>query len=384
MFYGHRMGERKSIKTWSKTSVQNLVRHWRGGYYARLYVGGKERWKSLRTKALEVAKSRLREEQRNLGALEPVAKHSKAGRMTVGMAIEHLLEESEAHLPMRRKGRKTTITESTAHYRAQTVETLRKSWVETIRSELDPIEVRKVSAGEVRRWADVLRAKMSATRFNNTLGTFRRVFDIAIGAGELHRNPVQDIGRSYKEPKTTYTPTREEFTKLIAAIRNSPSRLSHDIADFVEFLAYTGARKNEAANVLWGDIDLARERLIFRKTKNGLVRTIELIPDAVELIEKINSRRGDAPSDDRVFRVSEAYGALRAAATAIGIPRISHHDMRDLFATTAIESGVDIPTVADWLGHQDGGALLLETYRKHRDEHAKQAAKRVSFSTVLR
>jgi integrase len=382
MFYGLRMSEQKTHHSWVKTSVQNLVKHWRGGYYARLYVGGKERWKSLRTKAFEVAKARLREEQRNFGALEPVAKPSKAGRMTVGMAIEQLLAEAKAHVPMRRKGRKTSITESSAHYRAQTVDNLRKSWAETIQTELDPVEIRKVSAGEVRRWADVVRAKASATRFNNTLGTFRRLFDIGIAAGELHRNPAQDIARSYKQPKATYTPTREEFTKLVEAIRKSPSRLADDIADFVEFLAFTGARKEEAAHVLWSDFDPARERITFRKTKNGLVRSNELIPEAVALIGTIKAKRDDAPREERIFRVSEAYGALRSAAATIGIPRISHHDLRDLFATTAIESGVDIPTVADWLGHQDGGALLLERYRKHRDEHAKQAVKRVSFRGV--
>lgn len=381
-FCGLGMSERKTVKTWTKTNIGNLVKHRSGGYYARLFAGGKERWKSLRTKVLEVAKFRLREEQRELGKLENVAKPAKSGRMT--MAIEQLNGEIKAHLPMRPKGRKTAITESSAHYRAETVEMLRRSCAETNGSELDPIEVRKVTGGEIRRWADARRAKMSATRFNNTLGTFRQLFDVAIAAGELHRNPAVDIGRSYKEPRTTYTPTREEFIKLVAAIRNSPSRLGDDIADYVEFLGYTGARKDEAANVLWGDVDSGRDTVTFRKTKNGLPRTNELIAEAGELLKRMKAKRDSVTNPERVFRVSEAYGALRSAASMIGIPRISHHDLRDLFATTAIESGVDIPTVADWLGHRDGGAFLLERYRKHRDEHAKQAAKKVSFATVSR
>ena len=334
----------------------------------------------MRTKVLEVAKARLREEQRSLG-MEATAKPAKSGRMTVGMALGELLAEAAAHLPMRRKGRKTAITESTSFYRTQTAQTLRQSWAKTIEKALDSTEVRKISSGEVRLWADALRTELSATRFNNTLGTFRKVFDIAIAAGELHRNPVNDIPRSYKQPKVTYTPTREEFTKLVGAIRKSSSRLANDIGDFVEFLAYTGTRKEEAAHVLWSDLDLGRQRVTLRKTKNGLVRNVDLIPEATELVERIKARRSDAQKDDRLFKVAEAYGALRSAAIAIGIPRISHHDLRDLFATTAIESGVDIPTVADWLGHQDGGALLLERYRKHRDEHAKEAAKRVSFGS---
>jgi len=38
------------------------------------------------------------------------------------------------------------------------------------------------------------------------------------------------------------------------------------------------------------------------------------------------------------------------------------HGFRHLFATRCIESGVDIPTVSRWLGHQDGGALCMKTY----------------------
>lgn len=373
------MSERKTAKTWAKTSVQNLVKHHGGGYYARLFIGGKERWRSMRTKVLEVAKARLREEQRQTNQFVQVAKPAKSGRMTMAMALETLLNDVEARVPMRRRGRKSEITESTADYRKETIESLKSTWEETNSSEFDLLEVRKISAGDVWRWADRQRKRLSATRFNNTLGTLRRLFELAIQAGELHRNPTAEIARSYKQPKKTYTPTRQEFVRLIEAIRQSSSRMAGDAADYVEFLAYTGARKEEAAQVTWGDVDFARERVTFRKTKNGLIRTIEMIPLACALLERIRERRENQLSDERVFQVTQAYGSLRTAAAVIGIPRISHHDLRDLFATTAIESGVDIPTVADWLGHQDGGALLLERYRKRRDEHAKQAAKRVSF-----
>jgi integrase len=42
--------------------------------------------------------------------------------------------------------------------------------------------------------------------------------------------------------------------------------------------------------------------------------------------------------------------------------RITHHELRHLFATRCIESGVDIPTVSRWLGHKDGGALAMKVY----------------------
>jgi hypothetical protein len=44
-----------------------------------------------------------------------------------------------------------------------------------------------------------------------------------------------------------------------------------------------------------------------------------------------------------------------------------------------IESGVDIPTVARWLGHKDGGALAMKTYGHLRNEHSQQMAQKVKF-----
>jgi hypothetical protein len=43
-------------------------------------------------------------------------------------------------------------------------------------------------------------------------------------------------------------------------------------------------------------------------------------------------------------------------------PQFTHHDFRHFFATTCIESGVDISTVSRWFGHKDGGALAMKRY----------------------
>ena len=67
-------------------------------------------------------------------------------------------------------------------------------------------------------------------------------------------------------------------------------------------------------------------------------------------------------------------------AKKVGMARITHHDLRHLFATICIESSVDIPTVSRWLGHKDGGALAMKTYGHLRREHSIAQAKKVSFT----
>jgi hypothetical protein len=52
------------------------------------------------------------------------------------------------------------------------------------------------------------------------------------------------------------------------------------------------------------------------------------------------------------------------------IPKLTHHDLRQLFATRCIEAGVDIPTVSRWLGHSDGGAPAMRVYGHIREQHS--------------
>ena len=78
--------------------------------------------------------------------------------------------------------------------------------------------------------------------------------------------------------------------------------------------------------------------------------------------------------------VRECQKSMDRAAKVVGMPRITHHDLRHLFATRCIESGVDIPTVSRWLGHKDGGALAMRVYGHLRDSHSLKMAQKVTFN----
>jgi integrase len=71
-----------------------------------------------------------------------------------------------------------------------------------------------------------------------------------------------------------------------------------------------------------------------------------------------------------VLAVCDAQKALTKACTAVGAKRLTHHELRHLFATRCIKSDVDIPIVARWLGHKEGSVLALKTYGHLRSEHS--------------
>ena len=157
----------------------------------------------------------------------------------------------------------------------------------------------------------------------------------------------------------------------------------------IEFLAYSGTRKGEAARVLGSDCDFTNGRITIKGdpdtgTKNWEIRTIPMIPDMRRLLESIRSRRSESEwAKNPVVSVRECQKAIDSACKKLEIARFTHHDLRHLFATRCIESGVDIPTVSRWLGHKDGGALAMKTYGHLRDQHSTTMAQKVVFSDFV-
>jgi integrase len=152
----------------------------------------------------------------------------------------------------------------------------------------------------------------------------------------------------------------------------------------VRFLAFSGCRIGEAQTVRWRDIDWDREELVVRGdaltgTKNWEIRRVPMIPELKTLLSSMRQTRPDEAPDAKVLQVRECQKSMDRAAVLLGIPRITHHDLRHLFATTAIESGIDIPTVSRLLGHKDGGVLAMKTYGHLRQEHAKAAVQKIKF-----
>lgn len=104
-----------------------------------------------------------------------------------------------------------------------------------------------------------------------------------------------------------------------------------------------------------------------------------MLPELQQMLKELRAERPNEGADATIMRVFECQNSMTNAAAKIGMKRITHHDLRHLFATICIESGVDIPTVSRWLGHKDGGALCMKTYGHLRQEHSIAQAQRVSF-----
>ncbi len=358
---------------WQKTPVANLVRNAASGvYYARVRVAGKLIWKSLKTDRMTVAQLRLgdflKEERHRAEAMQATAR----GKMTFEQALKTYQERLTADVSL--KDRSKT-------YREERIKALFKSW-----PDLNDLDVRRISKTDCLEWAGRFSKQASPSAFNNTAGTLRLILDIAIEAGARYDNPAKHIKRVRVRQKHLHLPSHEQFLALIAAIRKNDGGWNHRCADLVEFLAYSGCRKGEAARVIGRDCDFEKGEIAVlgdpaTGTKNWEVRRVPMIPDMRRLLERLREERGETTfASEPVMPIKECQGAINSASKKIGIARFTHHDLRHLFATRCIESGVDIPTVSRWLGHKDGGALAMKTYGHLRDQHSTNMAQKVVFS----
>jgi len=178
-------------------------------------------------------------------------------------------------------------------------------------------------------------------------------------------------------------PTREQFQNIVAAIRAESQGKGDEGALLVELLAYSGMRLNEARSLRWRDVNFSRGVFTItggvRGTKNDDQRTVPFSDAMRDLLERLKSTRGNVTPDDLIVRTATARQCMQTACKNLGLPNFHHHSLRHYFATCAVESGAQIPDIADWLGHKDGGALLMKRYRHHRQQHSIEQMKRVNF-----
>ncbi|MEG2725554.1 MAG: tyrosine-type recombinase/integrase, partial [Kiritimatiellia bacterium] len=116
-------------------------------------------------------------------------------------------------------------------------------------------------------------------------------------------------------------------------------------ADLVEFLAYSGMRIEEARRLEWKDI--GKESISVPDIKHATERrTLYINPSLQDVIGGIRAHHKQPNGANKVFVVQSPRKALTNACIRLGIAHVRVHDLRHFFATSCIESGIDIPTVS--------------------------------------
>ena len=342
-------------------------------YYAIFQRDGKQVKRSLKTTDPELAKRR-REVHRQ--------------------KVERLNSDSAKNLPFAEYDAKTK----------QLIGGLAKRWIEIAGGTMEPssrermlgvirnlnqhlggLTVRNVTLRTLEQWAAARRDTCSARTFNYELETLRRILDYGVEHGILMENSARKIKRCKPHKKATTIPTREQFRKMLEAMRANSGK---DSADLAELLAYSGCRKSEIVGdakysrppMFWRDVDFELRVFTVTRSKNHEPRTVPLFPAMESFLRALQNQRPALPKqDERIIPIDSAKKAIESASKKLGLPQYGHHTCRHFFCSNAIEAGIDFKVIAGWLGHKDGGILVARTYGHLRNEHSAAMAKRMSW-----
>jgi integrase len=233
------------------------------------------------------------------------------------------------------------------------------------------VPLHKVTHAELQRWVAGIDAAPA------TIKKVHRVMSMllayAMKDGRLAVNPAANISLPrVRTPEKRYL-SHEQVYRLAETV-GPEYRL------IVQFLAYTGLRWGEMAALRVHRIDFLRRRALiaesvtpvkgvmtFGDTKGHERREVPIPPFLIEeLARHVAGRRPDELVFTGLRGAVMRYpvfqrGALNRACEALGIPRLTPHELRHTAASLAIASGADIKVVQQMLGHKTA-TMTWDTY----------------------
>jgi len=199
------------------------------------------------------------------------------------------------------------------------------------------------------------KGKSNAT-INRELELLRRALRLAHEQGQL----PTEIKLPMLEEKNTRAgfATRPQIEAIIAVL---PDWLQ----DFTRFGYITGMRKGEIASLRWEDVDreVGAVRLKAENAKTGEARTLMLVGDLAELIERRWKARPYARITGKVFvsdyvfhrtgqPIEDFRGPWERACTAAGVPGLLFHDLRRSAVRNMDRAGVSRHVAMKISGHK--------------------------------
>ena len=243
---------------------------------------------------------------------------------------------------------------------------------------------------------------LSAKTVKNIHGVFHKAMQQAVKLGHIRTNPADpcDLPRAVR--KDIHPLDNEAIARFLKVARG------HRYETVYVFTLFTGLREGEVLGLLWDCIDLERGVIVVNKqlqkerrgkgeyhlvtTKNGKSRQITAAPFVVDLLKKQRCLQesqkrlaGEAWENSGLVFTNEmghhlsaqtVYLHFKKLAGQAGFPSARFHDLRHSYAVASLQSGDDIKTVQENLGHHTA-AFTLDVYGHVTEQMRRNSADRM-------
>lgn len=231
---------------------------------------------------------------------------------------------------------------------------------------------------------------LSSSSINIIITTFKSAFNYALDFNLVKENPCIKVKRSsMRDMKKVDSFTVKEQIKIEQYIESTKNPEYFGIL----LSLYTGLRIGELLALEWSDIDFVNGTMSINKTsykgRNELgnwetyekepktfssIRDIPLPKYIVKLLRdhkrKSKSKNVIARIDGCPISQDSIRRRLRTMTKRLKIRNLNFHALRHTFATRAIESGMDVKTLSEIMGHSNA-MITLNTYAHSMTEHKR-------------
>lgn len=246
------------------------------------------------------------------------------------------------------------------------------------------------------------RKALSAKTVKNIHGVLHKALQQAVAIGYLRFNP-SDACVLPRAGKAVITPLEgDQIPAFLEEIKGHKHQVLYTVALF------TGMREGEILGLMWDCIDFEHSTILvdkqlrrsqekgggyyFSPPKNNKSRTITVAPSVMKLLrlhkrEQAAQRLAVGPGwiDPSLVFTNEigdrlsyrtVYDCFKRIVAKIGAPNVRFHDLRHTYAVMSLESGDDVKTVQENLGHHSA-AFTLDVYGHVTQRMRKQSAERM-------
>lgn len=241
---------------------------------------------------------------------------------------------------------------------------------------------------------------LSPVTIKNIHSILHSMLETAVEVGYMRTNP-SNVCRLPKPEKKQIKPLENaDISKLLEALKGDKYESLYTVDLF------TGLRQGELLGLTWDCIDFKKGTMYiyrqlqfnkgsyyFTSLKNGKTRTIALAPYVLSILRNQKAWQAECQlksygmwnnKDDLVFTnelgghltQNYTYRHFKKIVSSIGIPDARLHDLRHTFAVSSLQSGNDVKTVQEALGHHTA-AFTLDVYGHVTEEMRKASADRL-------
>lgn len=243
---------------------------------------------------------------------------------------------------------------------------------------------------------------LSAKTIKNIHGIFHRALQQALDLGYLRNNPANPCRLPRVEKPIIHTLDDVSTKKFLKAIQG------HRFENLFLVTLFTGLREGEVLGLKWDCVDFTNGSLLVGRQlqrkrdgssqyylispKSGKFRKVVLAPFVQDILHRQRAEQelwrrvaGRDWIDTGLVFTDElgdnltpetVYKNFKKVAIEIGCPNLHFHSLRHSYAVAALQSGDDIKTVQENLGHYTA-AFTLDVYGHVTDKMRQDSADRM-------